>query len=296
MAAAMLAGATLTAAPSAANAQSAAGARRVVIPVKCDSTLLPSAVMQANAAGTATIRLARSCTYITNTTLSFNGANITLLGGPSTAIEANPAAPFGPILNVANTAGLRVQGIFILGGNTANGNNGGAIRNAGTLVLNFTTLTGNNASPGASGGAVANTGSALIAHSIIKANTATNGGGLINSGILTLFESLVSGNSATGRGGGVFTENPGGKTRIIQSTIDKNTANRGGGADNASNATTSFDRTLVQQNKSDLTAPGTSGGGIYDENLSSGVTIRRTAVRRNTPNNCGGTPIQGCLG
>jgi hypothetical protein len=260
--------------------------------------MLPTAVTQANGFGTATIRLARNCTYITNATLTFNGANITILGGPSTAIKANPAAPPGPILQVNGTAGLRVQGIFILGGNIVG--DGGAIRNDGALVLNYTTLTGNAAV--GSGGALANNtaGSrALIAHSIIKANTATgNGGGLINKGILTLFESLVSGNNVTdanGRGGGVFTEN-GGRTRIIQSTIDKNTANQGGGVDNAAtNATTSFYRTLVQQNKARLTTA-TSGGGIFNENATPGsVTLRRTIVRRNTPNNCTPT-IPGCLG
>jgi hypothetical protein len=292
IAAAMLSGATLTATPSAANAQSAAG---VVIPVKCDSSLLPGAVVQANMVGTATIRLARNCTYTTNTTLSFTGAHITLLGGPSTAIKANRTAPPGPILSVANTAGLRVRGIFILGGNITG--EGGAIRNDGTLVLNFTTLTGNAAT--GSGGAVANNSAgarALIVHSIIKANTATNGGGLINKGMLTLFESIVSGNNVTGKGGGVFTEN-GGKTRIIQSTIDKNTANQGGGVDNAAtNAMTSFDRALVQQNKANLAAPGNSGGGIFDEAAApGGVTITRSIVRRNTPNNCTPT-IPGCLG
>jgi hypothetical protein len=192
----MLTGATLTAAPSAANAQSAAGARHVVIPVRCDTTELVSAVVQANAAGTATIRLARHCTYLTNATLTFGSLtttpNITILGGPSTAIKADPAQPaFGSILNVLAGATLRVQGIFIIGGNVFG--NGGGIVNAGSLTLNSVTITGNAAT---NGGALYNTGRALIAHSVIKANTASNDvGGIFNDigGTLTVFKTLVAG-------------------------------------------------------------------------------------------------------
>jgi hypothetical protein len=289
----MLAGATLTAAP-AANAQSAAGARRVVIPVRCDTTQLLSAVIQANAAGTATIRLARNCTYLTSAPLAFAGANITLLGGPSTAIKADPAAAvFGPILTVATGAKLRVQGIFIIGGN--NVGSGGGIANAGNLTLNFVTITGNSA-PDAGG--LFNSGRALIVHSVIKANTASAGdgagGGIYNQtgGTLTVFETLVAGNHASDSGGGILTNN-GASTSIIQSTIEKNTAATGGGIQNF--GTTSLDRTLVQQNKA---GPGlTTGGGIFNAGVVGSVTLRRSIVRRNAPTNCSplGT-IPGCLG
>jgi hypothetical protein len=294
IAAATLAGATLTAAPSAANAQSAANARRVVIPVPCDSAQLPSAVVQANAAGTATIRLARNCTYLTNATLSFGGGattpNITLLGGPATAIKADPAAPPGPILNVAAGATLRVQGIFILGGNNTTGTGlGGGIANAGTLTLNFVTITGNTAT---FVGGVYNTGHAVIAHSVINANTATaNVGGIFNGGTMTVFETLVAGNHADGEAGGIGI-NPGTTTKIVQSTIKNNTAaTRGGGIDNF--GTTSLDRTLVQENKASLTNPN-SGGGIFTQATGT-ITLKRSIIRRNSPNNC--TPaIPHCLG
>jgi hypothetical protein len=285
----MLAGATLTAAPSAANAQSAAGARRVVIPVTCDSTQLSSAVTQANIAGTATIRLARNCTYLTNATLLFAGPNITLLGGPSTAIKADPAQPaFGPILFVGTGARLRVQGIFIIGGS---GGAGGGITNVGNLTLNFVTITGNEA---LSGGGLFNNGRALIVHSVIKANTVTNGGGgIFNTigGTLTVLETLIAGNHADIVAGGIGT-NTGASTSIIQSTIEKNTTAQGGGIANF--GTTSLDRTLVQQNKAN---PGlVTGGGIFN-NVGASVTLRRSLVRRNAPTNCSpvGT-IPGCLG
>jgi hypothetical protein len=290
IAAATLSGATLTAAPSAANAQSTAGARRVVITVPCDTTQLVSAVTQANTAGTATIHLAQNCTYLTNAPLSFTGASITLRGGPSTAIKADPAqAAFGPILNVVAGAALRVQGIFVLGGS---GGSGGGIANAGNLTLNFVTITGNAAT---NGGGLFNTGRALIVHSVIKASTATaNGGGIFNQtgGTLTVFETLVAGNNAGNQGGGTFT-NAGASTRIIQSTIEKNTAAQGGGIANF--GATSLDRTLVQQNKAN---PGlANGGGIFNAGAVGSVTLRRSLVRTNAPTNCSpvGT-IPGCLG
>ncbi|MFL6057071.1 MAG: hypothetical protein ACJ72W_29860 [Actinoallomurus sp.] len=58
---------------------------------------------------------------------------------------------------------------------------------------------------------------------------------------------------------------------------------------------TSLFDSLVVQNKADFAAPGTCGGGIFDENTSGGVPLRCTTVRRNTPKNFGGTLIQGCV-
>lgn len=294
-AAAVLAGTTLTAIASEADAQSTPSVVPVIT-VPCDSTQLPSAIAEANAAGRAIVRLARNCTYLTNATLPIVGtSNIALLGGPNTAIKANPTAgAFGSILSVAAGAALRVQGIFILGGSASTG---GGISNAGNLLLNFTTVTG-NAATGVGGGGIITTGRALIAHSVIKANTADNGGGIFNGGTLTLLETLVSGNHGI-TGGGVYTNN-GALTRIVQSAIDKNTAtNQGGGINNNNSGNTSLDRTVVEQNKADLAVPA-SGGGIFNSNPTAGsVTLRRSIVRINTPDNCSTpatAPIQGCLG
>jgi hypothetical protein len=285
--------------PSAANAQSASSGVRV-IRVGCDSTQLPPAIATAIAQSPAVVRLAPHCTYVTTTTLNITSGNVTIDGASSTAIKGDPAMPPGPILNVASGATLDVEDISILGGR--NPGNGGAIVDLGNLVLKNIALIGNES--GSSGGALAlesASARALISHTVIEANTALmNGGAFINRGILTLFHSRVSGNAVTiptgpsGRGGAILTEN-GGNTRIIESTIDNNTSARlGGGITNASTGVTSLSNSLVEHNKASLAAPGTSGGGISNENPSGGVTLSRTAVRMNTPDNCGGTPVQGC--
>lgn len=265
----------MLAAPSAANARSAAGGRVITVP--CNTAQLISAVARANAAGNTTIRLARNCTYLTNAGLVLTGGDIRFLGGPSTVIKADPAQPaFGPILGVFRGSTVRVQGIFIIGGSNPHG--GGGIANAGSLTLNRVTVTGNAADVG---GGVSNTARLLVLHSVVKANTSTLfGGGISNSAMLTVVESIIAGNHAGTTGGGI--ENGGGTANIRQSTIEKNTASRGGGLINEGGGTTSLDRTLVQEDKAD---PGlTSGGGIL---RSSGtVTLRRSLVRFNAPTNC----------
>lgn len=284
--------------PSAADAHSAPNRVRI-IRVPCASALLPAAITTAIGASPAIVRLSPRCTYITSATLNITSGDVTILGGPSTAIRGNPVSPPGPLLNVSPGATLRARGIVMLGGR--NSINGGAIVDLGNLVLDYVTLTGNETD--LSGGALAVdsvSARALVSHTVIKANTAVqNAGGLLNRGTLTLFESSVSGNTVTipiaqGRGGGILTAT-GGTTRIIRSTIDKNTSARlAGGIVNEQGAVTSLLNSLVVQNKASLAAPN-NGGGIFDENPSGGVLLRRTIVRTNTPNNCGGTPIPGCV-
>ena len=282
----MLAVAALAAAPAAASARTAA---RVVIVVPCDAARLSSAVAQANTAGATTIRLAPHCTYVIANELTFTGTGrVALLGGPSTTIKGDPAAPPFRILFVDSGVTLRVQGIFILGGN-----GGGGIANVGRLTLNRVTLTGNNAI--STGGGLNNFGRALIAYSTVTANTALNGGGLWNGttdATMTVFASVITGNNAN-HGGGVFTDGEG-STNIIRSTVAANTAPQGGGLYNNTNGRTRLIRTVVRQNKADLTAPD-NGGGIFDAAVPGGVTITRTSVRRNTPDNCAPAVLH-CLG
>jgi hypothetical protein len=290
----MLTGAVLTAAPPVAQAQSKA----VQIGyVPCSSAMLFMAIGMANAGtGPGTLRLARNCPYNIPSQLPPIIGNVTLLGGPSTTIQHDPSITGNfRILDVASTGRLRVQGIFIRFGNPS-GANGGGIQNAGSLVLNFVTLSENiagTAAVGGNGGGLANlTGArALVAHTVIKSNNSTvatpalantgNGGGIFNQGSLTLFESRLDANNATGatsvpttgNGGGINTQ-PGGTSRIIQSTIAENTAtNNGGGIFNA--GITSLYRTLVVRNRA------ATGGGV-----SGTVTIRRSIIRGNTPTDC----------
>jgi hypothetical protein len=267
----------------------AAGPRVVKVP--CSSAALAAAITAANALPGSVLRLAPGCTYsiatpaTAATALPAITGNVTLVGGPRTSIRRDPAAATQfRILDVTAGATLRVAGLAILNGRTAA--LGGGIQNAGTLVLRQATLAGNAAG---NGGGVANIAgaTATISRSLLNANITTSigGGGILNSGTLTVLGTVFSANTAPINGGGVNTQ-PGGISRLIQTTVAHNgSGGLGGGISNL--GTTTLDRTLVQLNR------GSAGGGIAIG--SNDVTLRRSVVRNNTPGNCSPpNTIPGC--
>lgn len=202
-------------------AQSPAEARSVpFVRVPCSSPALANAITAANATPSV-LRLAPRCTYNLTTGLPQITGNVTLVGGPSTTIKRDPATNNIRILDVAATGTLDVRGIFILNGGLTNGD-GPGIRNAGTLWLNFTTVSGNFAVTG-NGGGVANTGRAFIANSIIAGNIILigNGAGINNSGDMTITTSLVNGNALNNQGGGIFVP-AGGSVTLSKSSVRQN--------------------------------------------------------------------------
>ncbi|MGI8329123.1 hypothetical protein ACRYCC_04105 [Actinomadura scrupuli] len=286
----MLAVAALTAAaPPAAQAQSA-GSHARITNVPCNTTALANAITAANTVP-ATLRLAGSCVYLLNAALPQITGKVTLVGGPSTSIKRNPIVPNLRVLDVAATGTLRVDGIFILNGGTTT-SVGGGIRNAGTLVLNFVTLSGNTATAN-NGGGLHNTGVAVLVRTHLAANSnqgpGGDGGGIYNDGTLTLLESRLTGNVATRNGGGIYTT-AGHTTRVIQSSISGNSAaNLGGGLYNL--GTTSLDRSVVALNQA--VGNNTAGGGIFNAAVG-GVTLSRSSVTKNSPDNC--QPLNSILG
>jgi hypothetical protein len=266
-----------------------------VVEVPCDATVLANAVAAANTAPTV-LRLASHCIYNITAQLPQISGNVTLVGGRDTTIRHAPATVANfRLLDVTGAGRLRVVAVSLRNGNPAG--SGGGIRNAGRLVLDFVTLDGNLAglpsSVGGNGGALANLAGAraVVAHTLISANEAVrtlaetttgNGGGIDNAGSLTVLGSRLVANTAastvgvagTGDGGGVHTR-AGGTSLIIQSTIvDGSATNSGGGVFTAGR--TSLIRTLVLRNRA------TTGGGVFGT-----VTVRRSVVRGNTPDNCG---------
>jgi hypothetical protein len=284
----ILAGGILT--PASAAPAMAARARLVRVP--CSAASLAAAITAANASAGTVLRLTAGCTYsivtpaVATTALPQITGNVTLVGGPNTAIRRDPAAlTTFRVLDVAAGGTLRVAGISILNGIVAG--LGGGIQNAGTLRLLHVTLAGNRA---ANGGGLTNAAgaTATVSRSLVNANATTSvgGGAIINFGTLTVFGSIMSANTAPINGGGLNTQ-PGGTSRLIQSTVAHNASGGlGGGISNL--GTTSLDRTLVRANR------GSSGGGIATGNTN--VTLRRSIVWGNIPDNC--TPlntIPGCV-
>jgi hypothetical protein len=289
MGALALAGITLgAAAPSAQATPRLAQA----VNVPCDAAALVTAIQTANGAGVATLLLASNCVYNYATptaaieALPIITGDVTLVGGLNTTIRRDPAAPTAfRILQVASGATLRVRHISILGGSI--GGLGGAILNAGTVLLDHTILAGNQA---ANGGALSNSAgaNATISHSVLKENSTTGvgGGAVINFGTLTIFDDILTKNSAPINGGALNTQ-ASGVSDLTKSVVQNNTSGGlGGGISNL--GTTRLDGTVVGQNR------GSGGGGIATGNAN--VTLRKSIVNDNFPNNCNPlNTIPGCV-
>ena len=200
-------------------------------------------------------------TGLTNFTIS--GANVTQLFNispdvnvtlSSMTITQGAAAVGGAIDN----AGTLMLANDLVSKNTATVG-GGAISNEAhaTLSIANSTISQNTATTQA--GAIANSGSLAVTNSTISGNSAPSGGGIVNSGQLTIAGSTVSNNSATvGSGGGIVSS---GTLSVVDSMFSGNssvgTSGQGGGISN-SGALTVDNGTFVNDSTSG------SGGGIYN--------------------------------
>lgn len=134
------------------------------------------------------------------------------------------------------TAGsnLTLIAVAITGGDGDGTNSpglGGAIFNAGTLILSDCHLHDNTAS--ANGGAIHSTGTATLTRCTLNNNSTTaSGGALSNAGTLTATNCTVVGNSAgsaAGGGGGVNATSAATSTTLIHCTLTGNQAANGAG-------------------------------------------------------------------
>jgi hypothetical protein len=128
-----------------------------------------------------------------------------------------------------------------------------------TATLSMMTITNGNAGDAVQneGGGIKNLGTLTVVQSTINGNKATTtgfaagiGGGIFNggTGTLTVINSTISGNQATtsaGNGGGLF--NGGATATLVNTTINGNTAGsgNGGGILNDNGATLNFTNTIV---------------------------------------------------
>lgn len=171
--------------------------------------------------------------------------------------------------------------------NEAVDGNGGGIDNGGTADIQSTSVTGNRAS--GNGGGIHNTGTLVVGRSSINKNTAATGGGIHNAGSAWIGRSVIKDNTAsTGGGGGLSNE---GEATVESSDIDGNETGAGGlggGVLNSVGNTVLTDSTVTKNQASD-------GGGVYED--SGAVTLNRTRVKDNVPNNCSPTnAVAGCAG
>ncbi len=161
---------------------------------------------------------------------------------------------------------LRNAGVLVLTNSSVSdstalsGNGGGADNDAGTLDMVRSTMTGNLAS--GTGGGVHNGGDALLTldQSTVSFNAANSGGGIENMiGVAILWNSTVSNNSAE-IGGGI--ENSGGgSVTLVNSTIARNTvAVEGQGILNR-NGFLSFSNSLLRDHCVFYRSPGNADAG-----------------------------------
>ncbi len=107
-----------------------------------------------------------------------------------------------------------------------------------TFVENITSTA-----EGANGGAIYNQGSLSITNSTLSSNYAnTWGGGIYNSGFLTMINSTLSANVADANGGGIYNS---GTVSITNSTISGNRGYSGGGIYSRTGATLNFTNTII---------------------------------------------------
>lgn len=134
-------------------------------------------------------------------------------------------------------------------------------------------------------------GTMRVTEATVRDNSAVWGAGIQNwSGTLSVTNSTVHHNTAlsTGGGGGGIANVLEGRLRLDNVTVHDNTsAGVGGGLWQQNGGTTLLTRSTVRRNSA------RNGGGIF--NTSGTVTLQRSQVIANSPNNCVGA-VPGCSG
>jgi hypothetical protein len=240
---------------------------------------------------------------------------VTITGG-SVTISGNNQFPIFVINPSSSTDAFRINGFTLTNGNGSTNNNtpyGGAVSvQRGNVTFVGTSITNSTASNG--GGAIYNAGTLLLSQCGIRNNTVTggSGGGIYNDegGSLTLQGTTVSGNSTgtfSGGGldnygtaqiqGGIFSGNQGyeggaiynesgGQLPISQgTTFSNNSATFDGGAISNSGSTT-MTQALFTGNQAAGPVEGTPMGGAFYNNGT--ATITESTFFGNTTSGDGG--------
>ena len=241
--------------------------------------------------------------YTTQALCPVGTLNLIGAGADATIIDANqpPGQNFvrAPVMLVATTASVRVAGMTLQHGNYSVGStegHGGAINNAGTLVVEDSVVSDNYS--GGAGGGIFNQRDLTVLRTVITRNfSATGGGGIVNTnlfgtclaaspcqdgqGILTIANSTISENVSGGGelgGFGAGVMNVDGVIDITGSTISGNVSNTGsgGGIYNAA-YTVNLTNVTVSGNRAAL------GGGIMNTGPSASVLhLNNVTIANNT--------------
>jgi len=240
--------------------------------------------------------------YTTQALCPVGTLNLIGAGADATIIDANQSSGNisvrAPVMLVATTASVRVEGMTLRHGNYSVGStegHGGAINNAGTLVVEDSVVS-DSYSAGAGGG-IFNQRDLTVLRSVITRNfSATGGGGIVNTnlfgtclaaspchdgqGILTVANSTISANVSGGGelgGFGAGIMNVDGVVDISGSTINGNVSNTGsgGGIYNAA-YNVNLTNVTVSGNRAAL------GGGIINTGAAATLNLNNVTITNNT--------------
>lgn len=217
-----------------------------------------------------------------------NGGNLTLRN--IALVNAN--ASQGSALNVASGGEATLFDVSVTdGGNDTN--SGGAIYNAGTLLVEASFFMDNTAD--FAGGVLYNHigATATVRNSHLVGNETIDptevfgeGGAIYNLGTLTVEGSTLFANDARVRGGGIYSE--GGAVSIVNSTLAENTADEGGGIFAGVSPSFTLLNVTIERNNAD------AGGGLW--NFGSSIQMKNTIVANSFVTADNGTPSFNCEG
>ena len=205
-------------------------------------------------------------------------------GGTITVISSAFANNKGSAIVNENAGTLSVFGSTFTDNSTIGSGNAGAIYGStgSTNTIANSYFEGNKAEDGA-GGAIYNSFVMTIENTTIINNIGYGGGGIQNNGTLTVINSRITHNQAIGSGGGGIghfnqSQTPS-KLTLIQSTVDDNTSQQGGGGIWFSGefATMEAVNSTIYSN----TATTIGGGGLY-VNSGGDATLTNVTFNNNT--------------
>ena len=165
---------------------------------------------------------------------------------------------------------VTLRDLDIIAGIVSDGNGGSGLYNQRDLTVIGCAISGNT-TPN-NGGGIRNTGTLIMNDSIVSANTAGYGGGIRNEGVLTVFDSMVSDNTAD-FGGGI--DNYVGSMELRNTLLERNTATHYGGG-LTTGATATIEDSMLNGNSAE------SGGGIDSHESGVTLTLTRCTLTGNT--------------
>lgn len=209
-------------------------------------------------------------------TLTINGAGRTL-----SVVDGNNA---DRVFDVHQAASLQISALTIANGNV--NNQGGGIRNEGSLIVTDVLITDN---AGKDGGGVSvrdNGSSATFTNVEFFRNSADKGGGLhVKDGaVVTISQSIFRDNNAQKEGGGAYLED--GVFNLTNAVFDGNTAEDGGGIFTKDAASIIVANAALTNN----VATKEGGGAYVDKSI---TRLERSLIAGNDAEDGGGLFIKG---